>query len=78
MNCRSFIFGENFGANFLFQDLSDFRTRQLRPNVHLLGRFDTANPRFDKGYDLFGSQMSAGMKLHYGGNPLAPFCVWTV
>jgi hypothetical protein len=20
--------------------------------------------------------MSAGMKLHDGGNPLAPFCVW--
>ena len=34
---------KNFGANFLLQDFSDLRTRQVRPDVHLLGRFDAAD-----------------------------------
>src|SRR5271170_3918149 len=70
-----FLARKNLGANFLFQDFSDLRTRQVGPDVHLLRRLDAADTPLDETNKLFGGQRAAGVNLDDGGDSLAPFWV---
>jgi hypothetical protein len=50
---------ENLGAYFLLQNFPDLRSRQVRPDVHLLRRLDAADTPFDEMNELFDVQRAA-------------------
>src|ERR1700727_1438695 len=70
-----FLARKNRGANFLLQDFSNLRARQVGPDVHLLRRFDAADTSFDEMNELFDVERAPGVGLDDGSDSLAPLWV---